>query len=226
MILTFSPRPGPRERQLARRWNNPLFGGGGNEVTQAQIDAAAHRDREDLAAFMERLQALVQEAVALKPNEESERILDLKARLDRAYTEAAGLPGDQGAVMEALGKLIDVVMRAVRAGAQGDPQALQELEGEAQARQVHFRLLKHPLVADLMRPDSPIDRRELVPTLLSEEPEALEAALWLFEPGALREMHREARALLERLRDTGHEAPAAWQNLMRLERAASQTEEE
>lgn len=167
---------------------------------------------------MERFQRLVREAAELGPNEESETVLDLKARLDRAYTEGAGLPGNQRPVMEALGKLIEVVVRAVRAGAGEDPVARRELEDEEQARRVHYQLLEHVLVADLMRPDSPIEREELVATLLSEEPEAVEAALWLFSVDELRLIREEARQRLEQLRSEGHEAPAAWQNLALLDR--------
>ncbi len=220
MTLKFSTRPGPRERHLARKWNNPLFGRCDRPFVQSEIDEAARLDREDLAAFMERFQGLVREAAGLRPNEESETVLDLKARLDRAYTEGAALPGNQQPVMEALKKLIEVVMRAVRAGAEDDPVARQELEDEEQARQVHYRLLDHPLVADLMRPDSSIEREELVATLLSEEPEAVEAALWLFGPDELGKMQEEGRERLEQLRREGHEAPAAWQNLALLDRAA------
>ena len=111
-------------------------------------------------------------------------------------------------------------MRAVRAGAGDDPAARRELEDEEQARHVHYRLLEHALVADLMRPDSPIKREELAATLLSEEPAAVEAALWLFGPDELRQMGKEGRQRLEQLRSEGHEAPAAWQNLGLINRIA------
>ncbi|WP_175452530.1 hypothetical protein [Thiohalomonas denitrificans] len=203
---------------MARQWDNPLFDRGDRLITQAEIDEAARRDREELSAFMERFQRLVREAAELSPNEESETVLELKARLERAYTEGAGLPGNQQPVMEALLKLTEVVMRAVRAGAGDDPVALRELEEEQQARQIHQHLLEHALVADLMRHDSPIEREELAATLLSEEPEAVEAALWLFGPDELRQLREEGHQRLEQLRSEGHEATAAWRNLALFER--------
>ncbi|WP_303907234.1 hypothetical protein [Thiohalomonas denitrificans] len=217
MALRFSSRPGPRERHLARKWDNPLFDRD-RPLAQAEVDEAARLDREELSAFLERFQRLVREAAELSSNEESESVLDLKARLEHAYTEGAGLGGNQQPVMEALLKLIEVVMRAVRAGAGEDPVALRELEDEEQARQVHYRLLEHALVADLMRPDALIGREELAETLLSEEPHAVEAALWLFGPDELRQLREEAHQRLEQLRREGHEATAAWQNLALFER--------
>lgn len=51
MTLQFSPRPGPRERHLARKWNNPLFEPGDRPLDQPAIDEAARLDRENLAAY-------------------------------------------------------------------------------------------------------------------------------------------------------------------------------
>ncbi len=227
-MLHFSEQPGAHERHLRRRLGNPLFPaflqGHGDAEIEARLEASQHRDRQEAEAFESELHQLLQEAIALKPQEESEVILALKARLDRAYVQATSLGGERQAQRAALSQLTDVVMRAVRSNTEGDAVALMELEQEAVARATNYRLLEQPLVADLMRPDSPIDREELAAVLLGESPAALEAALWLFGPEELEALCGEATAHLQRL-DPSRQLPAAWANLETLTAAREQPPE-
>ncbi len=207
---------GPRERHLARRAGNPLFAAARREVAEAEWRAAREADAAARAEFMTRFQGLVQEAAALSSNEESEVVLALKARLDQAYAEACALGGlDQ--VKAGLGRLIDAIMGAVRRGAAGDLRAITELDDEALAREQQMRLLEHPLVADLMLPDSPVPAAELLATLLSADADGLEAALWLFDMEATADLAAEARALLAAVPDA---PPDAHARLRQLEQAA------
>lgn len=217
MTLQFSAHPGSRERHLRRRAANPLFAAALRGVTQADINAAQAEDQRDAQDFLERFRALVQRAVELKPNEESQTILDLKASLDHAYVECAAMAGDHQPIQDALRKLIEVMMGAVRAAAGDDPKAQAELDDEERARRAQFELLHHPLVADLMHPATPIDREELVAALLSDTDEAIRAALWLFEPEQLDEIREEARDLAIALRNKGDELPELWEKMKLLE---------
>ena len=217
-------QPGAHERHLLRKRGNPLFG----RAVDAETDNAAQArarvaDEQERDAFMQRFQALLQQAMGLKPNEESEVLLTLKGALDEAYTRCTSLGGDLGPFRQGLARLTETVMAAVRAAAGTDPQAMMELDQEALARASHYRLLEHALVADLMRPDSVVPADELVPTLLSAQEDALEAALWLFDGEHLRKLGGEGRLLLSRCREQGVELPAAWRNLARLEQAALET---
>jgi hypothetical protein len=210
---------GPRERHLMRRETFPyLFGSAPPEA--AELQKARAEDQQQAAAFAERFRALVGEAASLRPNEESEHILDLKARLDHAYTEAAGLGGDHRAAREGIRRLIEIIMHAVHVGAKDDATALAELEGEAVARANHFALLEQPFVADLILPGSPVSQSELVPTLLSGSEEEVEAAMWLFDPEQLSEIIAHARALLTGLAARGVQMPEASARLLQLERGA------
>src|SRR5512139_2085185 len=87
-------------------------------------------------------------------------------------------------------------MNAIWQGAGNDPVAHQELTHEEEARAAHFAHLRYPLVATLVRPDSPIKAEDLVPPLLSVEPNELQAALWLFTPEQLATIVTEGHALL------------------------------
>ncbi|NNF96204.1 MAG: hypothetical protein HKM94_04675, partial [Halobacteria archaeon] len=143
MSLQFSTEPGPRERQLRRKYHNPLFAEAGEEVTQQDLEIARQADLTELKQFLEDFQSLIQEAVDLKPNTDSEIILDMKERLDQSYTRCCAMPGDHPEIKAAINQLIQVIMKAVRQGAVNDPLALSKLEEEDIARQTHQQLHTH-----------------------------------------------------------------------------------
>ena len=217
MTLNFSDHPGRRERHLQRRHGNPLFADPPPRIDPVELQAAQQEDRQEALTFQEEFVALIHEAVSLKPNEESEVILKLKERVDKAYEQASGLAGDQTRVKEAIPQLINAIMTAVRRGAGNDALALQELDQEEQARAMHYRLLEQPLVADLLAPDSPVTAEELLPTLLCAEPEALGAALQLFDEQQLRSLAEEGRDLLARQEQAGLLSPGARKRLALIE---------
>lgn len=185
MSLEFSRHPGAYERHLQRCAGNPLFDPKRRQVIQIEITQAQRRDNEDAALFLTGFRTLVQRAVDLKPQEDSEVVLKLKEDLERAYEQCCGLPGEHGDIKAALLKLIGMVMQAVWRGAENDPAAEANLREEEAARRLHFDLLGEVLVADLIRPDSPIAQHELAATLLSESEAAVAAALTLFDADQL-----------------------------------------
>ena len=200
-MITFLDHPGIRERHVQRRHTNPLFPPYRRLITAGELHKARTDDHAELEAFHQQFQALLERAVSLKPNEQSEVILALKADLDKAYAIACGLPGDLSQLKIGLQKLISVTMNAVWQGAGNDPVAHQELTHEEEARAAHFAHLRYPLMATLVRPDSPITREDLVPSLLGAEPTELQAALWLFAPEQLADIIREGHSLLATIED-------------------------
>ncbi len=197
MKLQFGDQPGARERHLRRKHNNPLFGRplfDQNDVLQAR-----QQDADEQRAFTESFRQLVQDTAELAPNAEAEVVLRLKERLDLCYEHCAGLPGDQGEVKDMLKRLLQLIMRAMWRGVGQDMLAHSKLQMETEARTAHFALLENVLVADLLRPDSPIAETELVPTLLSESTGAVKSAIQLFEPEQQRILCQSARKLLDTL---------------------------
>lgn len=214
MPLHFSQLPGRRERHLLRKQDNPLFPPAERRITPPQLEEAQRLDHEELERFIGEFRQLVQRAVTLQPNVGSEVVLALKAALDKAYEQAAGLADDQRETQQAIVRLSALVMDAVRKGAGNDPVALGELEQESLARQTHFELLREPLVADLLDPDSPIAPHELAATLLSADESALTAALVLFDDEQRGVLHRDAERLLRE--STLPQSDPAWEKLQRL----------
>ncbi len=217
-MIRFSDKPGARERHLQRMQGNPLFATEKQEVTRAQLEEAQRLDTEELLDFQQHFQSLLQEAMSLDDNVESDVILKLKEKIDRYYEWCSGLAGDQGATRAALKKLVSVIMRVVWKAAENDPLAIDELEQEEEARQMHYALQDYSLISDLLRPDNLIDASELVPVLLTGPVDAACAALQLFEAEQRAALCQQARALLSELQQQYPEGlTQAWQYLTELE---------
>jgi len=208
MSVPFSELPGRHERHFRRRLENPLFTDpscfNNDDLLEVQ-----RLDHEEIVAFVDELRTVVQRAVELKPAEESDVILKLKEDLERLYETSAGLADDQQGNQQAIEQLMGVIMRTISNNAGGDSLAEQELHMEAQARALHFQMLQTPLIADLLHPESLIEADQLVPTLLSESPEAVEMAIQMFEPEQVRQIAAQAQALLDSV-DPQRQRESAW----------------
>ena len=203
MDLPFTHKPGRRERHLRRRHENPLFAWPPLEVDPADLLAAQKADHEEMESFREVFRALVQRAIQLPADADSDAVLGLKQDLERAYEQSWGVPEDHGREQAALRKLIELIMTAVRRAAGADPLAMRELEDERIARDVHFRLLEQPLAADLLYPESPIAPDELAPSLLSATAGEVAAALELFDAPQVAELAQQCVVLIEGLESRG-----------------------
>lgn len=195
--MKFSDAPGMRERQLIRKYKNPLFEI--NEVTLDEVLNAQREDFKEVEDFMKEFRGLVQQAVDLDENSDPDVILKLKEQLDKNYEKCAGLAGDQAEIKEMLNRLVKAIMQVMWKGIGNDPMARSKLEMEEQARTTHYALLEYKIITDILRPDSVIEENNLVATLLSEETEALQVALQLFQPGQQVALCKTAEETLDKL---------------------------
>jgi hypothetical protein len=210
MDLPFTDKPGRRERHLLRRHRSPLFAWPPIAVSPEELLAAQKADHEEMEAFRATFADLVRRAAGLPADVGSDTILALKSELERCYEQSCGLPEDHGAEREAIARLISAIMRTLRRHiAPGDALARRELDDEEVARSIHFRLLEHPLVADLLHPESPIQPQELTAAVLSATDAEREAAVQLFDAAQLAVIVDEAEALLARLGSAGPDLGAA-----------------
>jgi hypothetical protein len=213
MELPFTHKPGRRERHLRRRHENPLFAWPPQEVPPEDLLAAQQADHEEMEAFRTDFRALVQKAVELPPDAGSEIVLGLKEALERHYEQSFGLPETHTEERAAIRKLIALIMQAVKRAAGVDPLAKQELAEEEEAREIHFRLLEQPLVADLLHPESPIGPDQLAPSVLSATLEEVAAVLQILDPEQCAALADQAIRLLEERGAHGVDVAAARQRL-------------
>lgn len=191
----FSAKAGRAERMLKRQYQNPLFGE--PSIEPFDIQDARQQDMVEAGAFFEQFRSLVEQVSALPANAEADDVLKLKEALDKAYETSAGLAGDQAELQQMIQRLLGLMMQSMWKAVGNDAQGISKLEMEEQARQAHFTLLQHPLIADMLSPDSPIDEELLVPCLLSEPVEAAALAFQLFEPEQQALLYEQARQLLQ-----------------------------
>ncbi len=206
--IPFSELPGRHERHYRRR-THPLFPRPVARVTDEELLEVQRLDHEELMAFITSLKQVVRRAVELRPSEESQVLLDLKADLEKHYELACGMADVQEDNKAAIRQLIEVIMKTIRRAAAGDPLAERELDQEAEARRLHFALLESPLVADLLHPETLIRPDELAAVVLTDPEEQVAAALELFDEVQLKELVEQARALLEEAGERAGEAERA-----------------
>lgn len=208
----FRKHPGCRERQLRRKLNNPLFDPAERETTPEVLDAEQRRDDDELIAFLDAVKTLVARVGALSPDSDTGEVVRLKQRADAYYEQCLGLPGDQRRVKAALIKLITELTR-LNMQTLSDTRSLVALQEEQVRRLAHFTRLEFPVTGDICREQSPVAGGDLVPTLLSEPADALDAALGLFDAERVNAIRDEARALITARRDEGHDMSGAEESL-------------
>lgn len=194
MTITASQFPGAFERQYFRQARQPdLFAIEADEMLLVQAKAT---DQALVDPFIDQLQIVLERAVSLKPNEDSEVLLETKAELDRLYTVSCSLPDDQRKTQQLMAGLIDTIMESIRKGAGDDQRAILELAEETEARKMHFELLQTDLVADLLSDEQVISPEALIPTLLSAEKADLAQAVQLFDAEQTKVFIEQAQTLL------------------------------
>lgn len=211
MLIQPSEHPGAHERHLWRKHQNPLFPAYVAD-DHALLDAQ-RQDYDARQAFNQEFRALLQAVGNLGNHSDSDTLLQLKERLDRAYEMACGLGDDQNEAKAAIRKLLRLIMTGIRKGAGDDLHAQMELDQEEMAREAHFALLEAKLVADLLNPTSPIQPDELVPTLLCSPKEELSLALQMFDAMQLPAILNQGASLLEQLQSQGIDVKAAQERL-------------
>lgn len=181
--MLFIEFPGAYERQLQRKHSQPsLFGLTSNDITSNEVLLARQKDVEEAEKFMTSFRSVVERAVSLKPNEQSDVILELKEELDQHYQHCCSLQGDMTAIKKALRTLIQAIMSAVRAGAGNDVTAQAKLNEEDTAREEHFRLQEFSFITDMMRDEKSIPTEELALSFIMEPMNIVTEALDLFQP--------------------------------------------
>lgn len=197
--MLFSNNPGRHERDLQRRYNNPLFQE--SVIDQQDVHFAQQKDEHAIDLFMAEFKKLAQRTIALNSNVDADIMLKLKEDFDKLYEQCAGLANDQSELKEMIKRLLQTIMKSMWGGIGNDPQAKEKLEMEEQARAAHFSLLESPLIADLLHPESLIAADELSATLLSSNIKELDSALSIFDSDQLTIILEDSIKLIEPLKN-------------------------
>lgn len=214
-MIDFLQSPGPRERQLQRANNNPLFSQWGT-VSQQQLQQARHQDSADLESFITQFQADVEEAVNLKPQADADDVLALKAKMEALYTRACGLQGERSKFKSALKQLMDLISRSLISAANNDAEAMDKINNDLQATQLHLRISESLLAADIINPDDIIQQDQIASSMLSSSEEELASALLIFDPEQLHDIANNAVLILEESEWDQTKSPQPAQRLQQI----------
>ena len=194
---------GGHERHCLRRIQHALLFDYKSDESGRALSAAIAKDSAEAKTFLQAFEAALERAVSLKPTEEADVLLAVKAELDRLFTVSASLSGDQRQVQEALARLTALIMQSIEQAAGDEVLAMAELQDESAARQLHYEQLKCTLLADLLNSDNTtgvlIPSNELIPTLLCAEKVVLADAIKLFDLSQVLEIIQQAHSLLARI---------------------------
>lgn len=208
-MIDFLQSPGPRERQLQRAHNNPLFGQYAT-VTQQQLEQARQEDATELEGFVVQFQADVEQAVNLKPQADADDVLALKAKMEALYTQACGIQGERSKLKDALKKLMNLITSSLISAANNDPEAMEKITDDQEATELHLRISESLLAADIINPGGIIHQDQLASSMLSSNEDELASALLIFDPEQLQDIIKECMQTLEKTdyKETNYPAPA------------------
>ena len=199
MDIPFSDRPGRHERHFRRKTNNDLFPRPILNYSNDDLLEVQRLDHEEIIDFLTELRKIVDQAVQLKPNEESEVVLDMKAALENLYETACRIGDEQENNKSAIYDLMKVIMITVRSHAGGDSKAESELLQEETAREQHFKMLSSKLITDLLDPETLIADDELASVMLSDDEEDVVQALMMFDQSQRLLLANDAMEILKKL---------------------------
>ena len=199
----FSKNPGCWEQQLQRRWNNPLFPENSRTVVQHQVVEARERDREEQKQFRQQFQGLVSKISELPERAKTEQLLELIPELDKCYTDCMVLGISLPQEKQALSRLIILFEQTLLRQSGDDNAFLNQLKQEQEVRKIHREALENPIIAAMMRDQSPISSDELPATLLSDAPAMVRKVLDFLDGEQLRSLHQHAVEIINQTEESG-----------------------
>jgi hypothetical protein len=224
MNLFFSDKPGAHERHVRRKVNNPLFGD--LQITQDDIQSARELDEKEHQNFMTDFHALAKDASKLDASVGTDVLVTLKQRVVRCYEQSCSMMGSMDEIQQAMSQLIGSIMQALLHAANDDAPAQQDLMAELQARELHFELLGHSLIADILSADSPITSADLMPALLSAPEDAVQAVIALFNDEQLLLLCEQSHNMLDGVESDHARIKHARKMLLLLEAGKQQADDD
>lgn len=205
----FSKTPGSWEQQLQRRWNNPLFPKDSQQVAQHQVVEARELDKSEQKQFLEQFKGAVDKVSKLPARADTELLLELVPELDKCYTDCMVLGVPLPKERQALSRLITLFEQTLMRHAGTDNAFLEQLKQEQAARKMHHQALENPIIAAMMRENSPISSDELPATILSETPSIVENVLVFLDREQIKSLLEHAAEIILLAEKNGETLPGS-----------------
>lgn len=174
--LIWSQNPGFHERHLQRKDRNPLFPPPLRVVKQEEIDTARMRDLNDAETLRKELYHLIGTNFSVEKvaGFSALELGQIREKIDDLMRQAAKIGGDDGdEIGKSLVSLRSALMADWRDMAKGNTEALNALDKAERFVEENINPFHNRFLAQMSR----LDSADIVPALLSEDPETIRLVL-------------------------------------------------
>lgn len=184
--LVWSSNPGAHELHLKRRHNNPYFSISRRKVSGNELAEAKAMDAQDHALCKAQLIELISGIRATSPATVGD-LQDYRERLEQLVEFCVGSAGPAGEIAGEATKLREALIADMRQAFAGDNDKLRYIDDADSLHKRNNRTFHVPLMAQLLRKDSPIPSGETIASLLSEDPATIATVMATVQDPGLRE---------------------------------------
>jgi len=215
--LEWSDNPGAHEAHLMRRYNNPYFPEERRIVSKWDIEEAKRRDKDDYILCQQQFAELGKVIESLSSGVTSGVLLGLRERLDDFILSSMGVGGPAKEIAVRADQLRDAVIEDLRAAFSDDEETLQKIEKADVFHRENTRRFYLPVLAQVLRKNSPVLKEETIPTILSADPLTISAFMAPLPDDTRALVRLEALKLMQEALDDGHNDPQFEEKVSALE---------
>lgn len=215
--LEWSNDPGAHEAHLMRRWNNPYFPEERRLVTQDQLDEAKRRDKEDCILCQQKFTELGTDIESLSSNVTTGDLLSLRERLDDLIYYSMGVGGPAKEIAVKADQLRDAIIADLREAFSDNEETLENIEKADAFHRDNTRKFYIPVLAQVLRKNSPVLKEETIPTILSADPLAISVFMNTLPEDSRALVRVEALKMMQEALNDGHIDPRIEEKLSALE---------
>jgi hypothetical protein len=202
--LSWNENPGAFERHLQRRHKNVLFPPNRRTVTQGDINTARLRDHQDYEELKARAIRFTEDILKLPDHIASSQVNALRERMDELIRDAMGVGGRAYEIALEVKKIRQTLIQSWRGAVAGNAEALRALDEADQFWHANAPLFHIPFIREMLRKDGPIPAEDVVPALLSEQPETIATVMsWFKDPRKKAIVQAEAASILKSVMNSG-----------------------
>lgn len=215
--LDWSSNPGAYEFHLMRRHNNPYFPRSRREVSQEELGEAKRKDEDDYVSCRRRLAEIVKEIEALSSTVTSGDLLKFREPLDDLILFSMGVGGPAKEIAARADRLRDSVIADLRAALSDDEEAMEKIEKADAYHEDKTRRFYIPVMAQILRKNSPILKEETIPAILSSDPLAISVFMEFLSDDIRAQVRVEALKMMQEALNDGYIDPQFEEKLSALE---------
>jgi len=215
--FSWSDNPGCFERHLKRRYMNPLFPVERRRVTASQVAEAKIRDTEDAARVREEFSKIGSDVLSMPDlHLTPDQVESLRRRIDDLIEMACGVGGTALDIAVKALEAREIMMKSYAEAVKDDPRAREALQkAEDFYRNTRFRFI-NPFLAQRERKDTPILPEEILPSLMTEDPDTIRGCLAMISNEMAIMMRVKAEELVRSVLEQGITLPSIEEKLKAL----------